>query len=144
MFIKIFLQRKLKVFIFITAAISLCGCSYLDGHPGLKEISTEPSTFIVAPRSPFKDSRDGVKAIRVCKDDIRGYDPSVIWEIRAIKHISLEAFRLKIGQVPEGFIQIIPPNGTPFVPSSGTHYLVGASFAHPSARPWSYTTWVAP
>ncbi len=50
---------------------------------------------------------------------------TVYWEIIARKPIRAEGFKVTIGEVPEGFEQVVPPPGQSFTPILGKDYKFG-------------------
>ncbi|HML76654.1 MAG TPA: hypothetical protein PKB02_19335 [Anaerohalosphaeraceae bacterium] len=66
-----------------------------------------------------------------------------LWHIKAIREIQTKNFYVKIGEVPDGFEQVLPSDDTPFLPVQGKKYilLIDADF---SPHVWTgEISWIA-
>ncbi len=66
---------------------------------------------------------------------------STCWRIRAIQPVPAAGSQVRIGRVPEGFEQLVPPNGSQFGPEPGGKYVLAITTTNKRAH---YCTWWAP
>jgi hypothetical protein len=66
---------------------------------------------------------------------------STCWRIKPVHRVPARDFQLQIGQVPQGFTQIIPADGEQFTPKPGGKYALAIRTTNKRAR---YGTWWAP
>ena len=73
-----------------------------------------PNTFR---REPLQ-TREKVLSVSVLDSD------GTVWLIMAVKPINLKDFKVKVGVVPDGFEQMIPPGNQKFTPVVGNRYSI--------------------
>jgi hypothetical protein len=123
----------------IAASAGLCGgCGPYDTAPPYAEkIASHPDTYRIAFAHGCPSLRPHVLRAWIFESapdpNIPPYvkvhqwhnlDMKVYWEIIARKPIPAEAFQITVGQVPDGFEQMVPA-GRPFSPQPGRRYSFG-------------------
>jgi hypothetical protein len=118
------MKRFVKILLFLILfylAISCWGCF---GDPVFtpEKVEALPNTFKPV-RNPlsflhFKASEDKILWITVEDRTKR------VWEIKATRDIPVSDFKVTVGNVPEGFEQLIPKPPEKFVPVPGEKYAI--------------------
>ena len=113
--------KMLLTLVSFSLVISCCGCF---GDPVFtpEKVKALPNTFKPV-RNPlsflhFKASEDKVLWVTVEDRTKR------VWEIKAISDIPVSDFQVTVGNVPEGFEQLIPEPPEKFVPIAGRQYTI--------------------
>jgi len=120
------------------------GCGYADKPPShFVKIPDRPNAFRMYVINPFFQPRDRICGVRVTVYHSHSDLPEVCWEIKANEPVDAAGFEIVVGQVPEGFQQVIPNSGQRFDPVPGRHYDIEVDLEHPLALPWMETPWVA-
>ena len=141
------LTRTLSALIVITVVVQLQGCGVFNKTPlHLEKKQDRPNTFrLVTPGSinPFgeKDYISGISVFQVVTAEPEG--SKVYWRLEAPKPVRAKGFELVIGQVPDGFDQLIPAAGEVFTPIPGQEYYVALAVKRGSETKWETMKWVA-
>jgi hypothetical protein len=146
------MERKWKsisfsgVFAISTALVAIsAGCGYPDKMPSyLRPVANCPDCFVietVGSPGPFQP-KERVRAIRVVeRDSLYTEVKKVCWQVVADEPVLAKGFKVTVGEVPEGFRQVIPEPPEVFAAVPGRRYYIAVSFAHPLARPWVSSRW---
>ena len=133
------LTRISMTFILFIFGIMLSGCGPCDKAPPMaRRIEGQPPRYQIY----FADGCLSLRP-RVLRIYAYGYIPDphipqyirvhqwhrlnsmVYWEIIARRPIRAEGFEVTIGEVPEGFEQVVPPPSQTFAPDARKHYQFG-------------------
>ena len=138
------LRRICFAALLLLACVLLQGCPIFPsyGHPDvvaphLEQIDGHPNTYRMFVLSTFRNQEDWVKAVRVTdwREAYKG-NTIVYWEIRATERVSMHGFQVKVGNVPEGFEQIVPEGGARFTLEPGKLYYIAVSLENYPRREW--------
>ncbi len=134
-----FIRKAVLSTLFTALVTVLCGgCGPCDQAPPMaKKISEQPLTYQIVYAKGCPSLRPHLLRVwifdTVPDPNIPPYvkvhqwhnlNMEVHWEIIARKPISAEGFQITVGQVPDGFEQMVP-SGRPFVPQPGKKYSFG-------------------
>ena len=131
----------------LAAVLLAQGCGMMEAKPlSLERVETRPNTFqTVVPGSliPWgeKDFMTGISVFQVDSAEPQG--SKVYWRLLAPKPVKAKGFELVIGEVPDGFKQMIPPEGEVFVPAPGEEYYLGIALKKDSEAKWETIKWTA-
>jgi hypothetical protein len=129
------------------AVVLVQGCGMMQKRPlRLEQMETRPNTFeTVVPRSlvPWgeKDLITGISVFQVVPAEPEG--SKVYWRLIAPTPVKAKGFKLVIGEVPDGFTQMIPPPGEVFIPTPGQEYYLAVALKKDSETKWETIKWVA-
>ena len=133
---------------YILAAVVLVqGCGMMEAKPlSLEPVETRPNTFqTVVPGSLIswgeKHWITGISVFQV--DPTQPEGSKVYWRLTTPKPVGAKGFELVIGQVPDGFEQMIPGVGEVFVPIPGQEYYLAVALKKDSETKWETIKWVA-
>ena len=112
--------------IFAAAVVLVQGCGMMEKKPlRLEQMENRPNTFqtVVPGRLIPWGEKDLIIGISVFQVDPAEPEGSkVYWRLIAPAPVKAKGFKLVIGEVPDGFKQMIPLVGEVFVPIPGQEY----------------------
>ena len=122
------------------------GCGYRDKMPShFKKIDGRANAFRMLTIEPFglHAPRERIEVIRVfeLKPGTPRLEGNLRWEVMTGVPVLSEGFEVVVGQVPPGFIQVLPPPTETFEPVPGRDYEIRVTMNHPSASPFGAETW---
>jgi hypothetical protein len=136
--------RALIVFIIVA---QVQGCGVFEKKPvQLEQKEDRPNTFrLVRPKSliPFgeKDYIVGLSVFQIVPAEPEG--TKVYWRLNAPRPVRAQGFEVVIGEVPDGFEQLIPTQGKVFTPVPGLEYYLAVAVKRDSETKWETLSWVA-
>ncbi len=143
-------MTKMQGRLLLAAALAVVltqGCGMMQRKPlRLEQMETRPNTFeTVVPRGliPWgeKDLITGISVFQV--DPAQPEGSKVYWRLIAPKPIKARGFKLVIGEVPDGFTQMMPSPGEAFAPTPGQEYYLAVALKKDSEIKWETIKWVA-
>lgn len=104
--------------------LSCCGC-VIDPIPSYppERAKDQPNTFKIPHQLFFLYSKADEDKIQSVSVEDRT-EKVKVWEIKAIGDIPVPDFKVTVGEVPEGFEQLIPTLPEKFVPIPGGQYTI--------------------
>lgn len=113
---------------FLTALF--CGMVFFAGcviNPipfyGPDKLESQPNTFKITRKLFFlysKADEDIITGVSVEEST----EEVKVWEIKAVRDIEVTNFKVTVGEVPEGFEQVLPEPNEKFMPVQGRGYLI--------------------
>jgi hypothetical protein len=100
----------------IAMLINVCGCGDKVIVPN--RLDDPSNTF------GLSEKRWGghITEVKVWKDSPQG---EILWELRPTRRVPVTGFTVTIGDIPEGFVQVIPSPPEKFRPVPGNTYWIG-------------------
>lgn len=120
------------------------GCWQFTLEPVQAPYVTRQPPYVAILQFPYKQNERVVEVI--VRQEIGAkynhtYDFETCWHIKAFAPIRAKGFEVAIGDVPQGFEQIMPKNGQSFVPIAGGKYVIRIKTTNSRA---SYCGWWTP
>ena len=117
----------MKILFFLSISyglLSFCGC-VIDPEPfySPEKLKGQPNSFKIPHQLFFLYSKADEDKIQGISVEDRT-EKAKVWDIKAISDIPVPDFKVTVGEVPEGFEQLIPKLPEKFVPIPGRKYTI--------------------
>ena len=113
-------MRVCFLYLFIVFSIILPGCIIGDRITSPLKVSEKPNTF----KHTLRSLDEKVLMVEVLHLNQTLRTDTLVWKIKAKRKISGRGFTVTVGQVPDGFEQIVPSPPTKFHPVPGEEYII--------------------
>jgi hypothetical protein len=134
----------ITVFGFFISVVATGCCMIIPAKPVQPAYITAEPPYTARLMFPYKKG-EKVRKFKIYeyKDIERfpGWERTLCWHIKATKPVPAEGFGVTIGNVPNGFKQVVPKQNMPFVPILNSDYLVEIITTNRNVH---YLTWWYP
>lgn len=103
------------------------GCWQFTLEPVQAPYVTRKPPYVAILQFPYKKNeriRDVVVRQEIGAEYNHTYNFETCWHIKAVAPVRAEGFSVAIGDVPEGFRQLVPQDGHSFAPIVGSKYVI--------------------
>lgn len=108
----------------ISVAVTGC-CMILPAGPVQPPYITSEPPYTARLMFPYKEG-EKIKNVKTYEyediDRFPGTKRTIRWHIKATKPILAKGFKVTIANTPDGFRQVVPEEGSPFVPDANRRY----------------------
>jgi hypothetical protein len=134
----------ISVFGFLILVVTTGCCMIISAKPVQPAYITAEPTYTARLMFPYKED-EKVRRLKIYEyEDIErfpGWKRTLCWHIKATKPAPARGFEVTIGNVPNGFTQVVPKQNILFVPILNSRYFVEIITTNRNVH---YLTWWYP